>query len=60
MTTAIEDKEINTCPTCGANRDLVFEMAVEEFGSDNYEIAWKIIRNCQACKEAYRLKLKEA
>ena len=48
------DQARDICEKCGANRNLVFEMAVEEIGSDNFEIAWKILANCKACKEEYR------
>ena len=42
------------CPKCDIDREVVFKMAMEELGSDNWEYAWKILKNCQACKEAYR------
>lgn len=52
-------KEIELCPKCKVNRDLVFEMAQEEFGSENFSTAWKILKNCEECRIAYRLRKKK-
>jgi len=35
------------------------EMAQEEFGSENFSTAWKILKNCEECRIAYRLRKKK-
>lgn len=42
------------CKKCGADLDLIFKMVEEGHESDNWEIAWKIIKNCESCERAYK------
>ena len=46
-----ESKRIRAevCPYCGADRDQLRAMLKELKGSDNWEMARKIIGNCKAC-----------
>lgn len=46
-----ESKRIRAevCPYCGADRNQLRAMLKEPKGSDNWEIAQKIIGNCKAC-----------
>ena len=42
------------CKECGADRDVIREMLLDEKGSDNLEIALFMIHNCRSCQEALK------
>ena len=48
---------LENCEKCGVDRTVLWGMLIAEVGSDDFEIAWKILANCKACKEAYRANL---
>ena len=41
-------------PRCRVDHDLIFEMLLEGYDSDNWQYAVKIIRNCKECAKAVK------
>jgi len=49
--------QFGICPTCGADRDLLVNMLLEGYLSDNWQIAIKIIQNCKECAKVIKRNL---
>ena len=45
----MENEQIDLCPKCSANWTVLKEMLAELRGTDNHEMAVRIISNCAVC-----------